>query len=869
MLHFRHVLVLGFLLLCPSSMLQAQPTWEYLGGPLNDSGYVAEVITLCLDPWGHLHAATENDGVARLDLAGRRWSPARTIPESGVSFSAIQPHPGGLLFAAGRSRGLYVSRDTGLSYVPFALAPTDMGDCRALAVMTDGTILVGGTGMVYRSTDIGATWTRMSLGGSTQAIALSHRPESDTVALAANPGLLFSEDAGLQWRGIAQSFGPLPVSLIAVGKIGSGYGVQLQNGGPRLMRLGSGGSYWTEMSYGYTRQIRSLATTDEFIFIGLESGIHFSPDAGRRWLDMGGAFSGRRVSTAVFAPSGVVYVGCAPHVPAMSAWDRSGGVYVSNEDLTVRSKAPPIQLVPADGAIVDAPPKLRWTNTWPLSGYHVQCSTDSLGGSPFLDEKELRDTVFLVNNLKAGMRVYWRVAGMYDSETGPWSPIRSFTIRTPMPPRAPSLSFPPDGSDSLAAGILFRWNQEPDGRTYAIDVAFDSSMTSIAAKADNLPGTEYLFHPDPVERTYYWRVRATNPDGTGPWSPVWRFTTAPYTGAPTLVYPVHGATVFSNGIYVRWTAPKKWRRAVNTYLSIDSTFTSGLVSQTTSSTGDSIAFRNLESNVRYYWKVRCLWTSGTGPFSETWSFETKPGPPLTPDLLFPPDGADSLFSSLRLSWELMNWTDTSTIEISNDPLMQANVTRLDSLRQSYVILNQLPTNATFYWRVRAHNSSGSSPWSPIWHFTTSAYSGQPILRYPPNGAVIAPNAVWFQWQTPFQWFESALLEVDPDSGFGTNYHDRFSTKRGDAAEKVLQLEQNKKYYWRVRFTWSYGTYSANSETRTFTTNNAVGVDQPISTSRPTHPVIAGNSPQPFTSYTDITFALPVQSTATLRIHDAL
>ncbi|MBI5647818.1 MAG: T9SS type A sorting domain-containing protein, partial [Ignavibacteriae bacterium] len=37
----------------------------------------------------------------------------------------------------------------------------------------------------------------------------------------------------------------------------------------------------------------------------------------------------------------------------------------------------------------------------------------------------------------------------------------------------------------------------------------------------------------------------------------------------------------------------------------------------------------------------------------------------------------------------------------------------------------------------------------------------------------------------------------------------------------------------------------------------------------THPVIAGNSPQPFTSYTDITFALPVQSTATLRIHDAL
>lgn len=95
--------------------------------------------------------------------------------------------------------------------------------------------------------------------------------------------------------------------------------------------------------------------------------------------------------------------------------------------------------------------------------------------------------------------------------------------------------------------VKLLWYRTPLARiyneTYRVQLSTDSSfavnLVDQAAIADTSFITAYVVTP---QTKYYWRVNATNAYGTGPWSEIWWFTTAPLPPvAPLLILPIKGA----------------------------------------------------------------------------------------------------------------------------------------------------------------------------------------------------------------------------------------------------------------------------------------------------------------------------------------
>lgn len=90
-------------------------------------------------------------------------------------------------------------------------------------------------------------------------------------------------------------------------------------------------------------------------------------------------------------------------------------------------------------------------------------------------------------------------------------------------PGAPTLIYPVANATAQPLTIAFDWAD--NGTTYALQVATDAAFTNIVAYGVNITESTYEYNFDP-QTTYFWRVRSTNPCGTGPWSSGSQFTTS-------------------------------------------------------------------------------------------------------------------------------------------------------------------------------------------------------------------------------------------------------------------------------------------------------------------------------------------------------
>jgi hypothetical protein len=201
---------------------------------------------------------------------------------------------------------------------------------------------------------------------------------------------------------------------------------------------------------------------------------------------------------------------------------------------------------------------------------------------------------------------------------------------------------------------------------------------------------------------------------------VWHFTTIlSIPAAPVLLSPLNNSTNVPLIPLLDWDD-----NAYSTYrvqLSADSTFATTLINiGPLSASQYQIQGGTLNNNTTYYWRVNATNTSGTGPWSAVWHFTTIVSAPVAPPILLsPPNGSTGISGTPFLNWNDVFGATYYRIQISTDSLFAA--TNFDStLNFSQINIPQgiLVSNATYYWRVRAGNIGGISPWSNIWHFTT-------------------------------------------------------------------------------------------------------------------------------------------------------
>jgi photosystem II stability/assembly factor-like uncharacterized protein len=385
--------------------------------------------------------------------------------------------------------------------------------------------------------------------------------------------------------------------------------------------------------------------------------------------------------------------------------------------------APVLLLPPDNSANVPLNPSFDWDSTSPVSYYRLQLSGDSVFNTIDVDITGITSSqlALTTDTLLNNSRYYWRVNATNFAGTGNWSNFFRFTTEISIP-APPQLFLPPDGAVNVSLTPLLLWREDISATGYEVQIAKNSNFSILTIDTIGLANNFYTVPNDTLQNftLYYWRVRTTNSLGTGNWSVVWHFTTIlSIPAAPVLLSPLNNSTNVPLIPLLDWDD-----NAYSTYrvqLSADSTFATTLINiGPLSASQYQIQGGTLNNNTTYYWRVNATNTSGTGPWSAVWHFTTIVSAPVAPPILLsPPNGSTGISGTPFLNWNDVFGATYYRIQISTDSLFAA--TNFDStLNFSQINIPQgiLVSNATYYWRVRAGNIGGISPWSNIWHFTT-------------------------------------------------------------------------------------------------------------------------------------------------------
>jgi hypothetical protein len=204
-----------------------------------------------------------------------------------------------------------------------------------------------------------------------------------------------------------------------------------------------------------------------------------------------------------------------------------------------------------------------------------------------------------------------------------------------------------------------------------------------------------------------------------------------------------------------------------------------------------------------------------------WIYGSGGPPPIptAPTLTSPADAATGQsISSTGLAWDASSGATSYGIQVSTNTSFTSLFLNTSGVATTSYTLSGLSNSTTYYWRVNATNSSGTSAWSSYRSFTTiSGIPLAPVLSSPSNSSTnvsLSPNLTW----NAAAGATSYQLKVATDAGFSGivfNQSGLTSTSRA-----LSGLSYGTTYYWAVcatnaggtgpfSGTWSFTTMPAN------------------------------------------------------------
>lgn len=169
--------------------------------------------------------------------------------------------------------------------------------------------------------------------------------------------------------------------------------------------------------------------------------------------------------------------------------------------------------------------RFNWRAVATATSYQIQVGTDSAFASGILHDTEVSDTTALLNGFAEGGRYFWRVRAKNGTGPGAYSGVRVFRMLAPL--KAVELVGPANGGTIATNNTTFQWHRGSTSETgYEIQFASDAAFTTIVARDTAVFDTATVMNGLPAGTRLYWRVRAKNALGPGPFSEIWNVTTS-------------------------------------------------------------------------------------------------------------------------------------------------------------------------------------------------------------------------------------------------------------------------------------------------------------------------------------------------------
>lgn len=215
------------------------------------------------------------------------------------------------------------------------------------------------------------------------------------------------------------------------------------------------------------------------------------------------------------------------------------------------------------------------------------------------------------------------VASPRDANDVPLQKIEMFITYTGIDstiPPAPVLTTPLDNAIGILNTQSFQWSTVTDAVMYTIEFSTDSLFNTINFSA-NSGTTSKVFPQLQGSLTYWWRVKANNGGKESAYSTPFKFNSA--TAAANLIYPADSAQNISTSPTFIWSAAPL-ATDYTLQVSKSTVFSVGnMVYNTDSIAATTQQVTGLNSNFRYYWRVRSATNGTQGFYSVKYTFLTN------------------------------------------------------------------------------------------------------------------------------------------------------------------------------------------------------------------------------------------------------
>lgn len=542
--------------------------------------------------------------------------------------------------------------------------------------------------VIFRTSDGGQTWNLFRTGGqNTSIVCLHYFPNSDKIFIESHMQAsvttytIFRTKNGVNSSWVINGFNYAPqfyfsdvnngTAVMAQGKIkrttNSGLTWFDQNSGTTMhlrdvhfidenygaiigdnqtiLRTTNGGLNWNSQNINTSRQIRHVNFYDQITgVVGGEFGsLFYTSNGGADWIDYSLDSQWHFRSISITEGNHITVTGTNGSHSMIFR-----GFYIPE------LLSPAINSLGLNNQII-----LEWKKVQSATSYQVSVSLDENFSNVIFSDSTITDTSVSLPLLNSGTKYYWKVKAKINNEFyGGYSTVFNFT--TLDVPLSVDRIYPLNNAMHLPLNVTFIWKKAIDYTRSipSVDFEFNTdeyravsnywfelvedtvSMTGLI-RDTTFTDTSKTITGLSGNTTYYWRARAKNEIGWGPFNSWWKFTTLNVPLSVERVYPLHNAINIPLNISFLWRKGFDYSllnssnqsklnsdelRTVSNYwfeLVRDTVSMTGLIRDTTL-TDTLKSVTGLSKNTTYYWRVRAKNEVGWGSFNNWWSFGTVP-----------------------------------------------------------------------------------------------------------------------------------------------------------------------------------------------------------------------------------------------------
>jgi photosystem II stability/assembly factor-like uncharacterized protein len=703
-------------------------TWSEVG-----SYPIATIITdMGVTSNNRIFASMESNssGLQYTDDSGDNWEAVNNNLLSYVY--AIHITDDDVIFASSNSTKILKSTDNGESWFGSGNGINNNDQIYEITDNVNGKLFARGNRGLYTSIDVGANWTEVYydentyLGGWNENYLWPMQNGDVLILIRDNSNndhkLYRVEKATNNLVEIINVPGSIKYSLIVMPNDRI-----LVNTNQGTYQSTNNGASWTSYSVNnFPGNVSDYIVNagGEFIVIDYNN-ISTTSDNGDSWQRESNPIGNNNIglSSIVLSRDGIMYLG-----------SQGRGVYKKQSDFIPY----PTIVSPYENEVVyDKVVKVKWNTISSAVLYRIQLSEVSDFTTLIKDTTIASGLECDLNELKLKTTYYVRMNTITNQGVSDWS--EGIEFRTEVPTAV--LVNPLNESINMSVPTEFKWNSNILADSYQLQIStsitFDGS--NIFRDYEGINDTTKLVDSLENDKDYYWRVRINhNQAGYGEFSSIGKFRTI--MKSPLLVSPIDSAINISLSPLVKWEGVPN-AEAYHLIVGTDSLLSQGIVYEDSNKVETESIVGSLESETKYYWKVKARKGEYISNFSEIWNFNTG----IAPNLISPANNQLAVSINPIFNWEIVDNSITYHIQISEEKTFNEITYQDSTININTLTITGLQPLKEYYWRVRAQLLEGYTYYSSVWKFKTFGLPTLVNLLYPENEAFDIPTSLTFRW----------------------------------------------------------------------------------------------------------------------------